>query len=442
MINTERSFTEYVLTEPTSDFVISFDRIGGATDEVVLLVNGTPITELVDYTAQQINFNTWRTTPALPTGTVVRLVRTTDLDDMMYKFTAGAKFIAKNVDTNFQQLQHSQQEVRDNFSSLEARTSMRLDSFLDRVDNLNSEFLSTQDVVSDLVTISADTVNTANTALSTANAIDAKASTALSNSSTALSTAQGIDAKATDALDNSLDAVLDAEAALSTANAIDSKATQALTDSATALSSATTALNKANSVDGKATQALTDSATALTAATGALKRSSNLSDLASATTARANLGVMSSSEVSTAVSNATPPATTTVVGVARFATATEVTNKTNVTASVNPSNASAIAQSTDLGVGQTWQNLSYQRASGQTYRNDTGKPIHVFIAVRDGVDGGLRLIIGGVTILNFTYDLTAGGFYPVSVIIPNNTDYSFTWAGNRPSDLLTWAELR
>ena len=135
-------------------------------------------------------------------------------------------------------------------------------------------------------------------------------------------------------------------------------------------------------------------------------------------------------------------ATTTVKGVARFATATEVANKSGVSAAVTPSNALTIAQSSDVGVGQTWQNLSSQRASGQTYRNNTGKPIHIFIAVRDGVDGGLKLVIGGVTIFNFTYDLPQRAFYPVSVIIPDNTDYSFTWAGNNPSNLLTWSELR
>ena len=135
-------------------------------------------------------------------------------------------------------------------------------------------------------------------------------------------------------------------------------------------------------------------------------------------------------------------ASTTVKGVARFATATEVVNKSGVTAAVTPSNTATIAQSTDLGVGQTWQNMTASRSSGQTYRNNTGKPIHIFIAVKDGIDGGLRLVVGGVTIFNFTYDLPAWVFYPVSIIIPNNTDYSFTWAGNRPSDLLTWAELR
>ena len=102
----------------------------------------------------------------------------------------------------------------------------------------------------------------------------------------------------------------------------------------------------------------------------------------------------------------------------------------------------SVLRNRDFGFDQTWQNLTSSRASGVTYTNSPGKPIHIFIAVRDGLGGGLRLVIGGVTIFNFTHDLPESIFYPVSVIIPDNTAYSFTWAGNRPSDLLTWSELR
>lgn len=118
-INEELSFTEYTLTEDTTDFIISFDRIGGSTDEVSILVNNTPIEELVGYTVLQVNFSTWQVDPALPAGTVVRLARTTNLDKMVYVFTAGSKFIAKNIDANFQQIQHSQQEIRDRQDKLE-----------------------------------------------------------------------------------------------------------------------------------------------------------------------------------------------------------------------------------------------------------------------------------------------------------------------------------
>ena len=319
-INELKSYTEYNVSTPTSVFTIGFEYEYNV-DGINVYVDGVEATA-AGYTVQHDSQGTVTLTPAVPSG-VVRLSRETNIDTSAHTFSAGAKFTAGNMDENFQQVRHAQQEVNDNFSKLEVDTSARLDSFSDRVDNLNTEFLTTQDVVSDLVTISADTVSTANTALSTANAIDAKASTALSNSSTALSTAQGIDAKATDALDNALRATLDATEALDTANGIDAKATAALSSATTASNTANTALSTANGIDAKATQALADSAAALTAASGALKSTNNLSDVASATTARANLGVMSSSEVATAIANATPTipnATETVAGKAKIAT--------------------------------------------------------------------------------------------------------------------------
>lgn len=319
-MNELKSYTEYAVSTPTADFVIGFDFNYGE-DAVNVTVDDVPATT-AGYTVVYLNETTIRLSPSVPSG-VVRLQRETDIDQTDNTYRAGAKFIAQTMDENFKQIRHSQQEVNDNLSSLEGRTSARLDTFLDQVDNLNNEFVSTRDVVSDLVTISADTVTTANTALNTANAIDAKASTALSNSSTALSTATGVDAKATDALDNSLTARLASSAALNTANAVDGKATQALTDSTTALSSATTAVHIALDIDDKATQARSDAAAALTAASGTLKSSNNLSDVSSATISRANLGVMSSSEVTTAIANATPTipnATETVAGKAKIAT--------------------------------------------------------------------------------------------------------------------------
>ncbi len=330
-MNELKSYTEYAVSTPTADFVIGFDFNYGE-DAVNVTVDDVPATT-AGYTVVYLNETTIRLSPSVPSG-VVRLQRETDIDQTANAYRAGAKFIAQTMDENFKQIRHSQQELNDNFSSLEERTSVHLGTFSGLVANLNNEFIATQNVVSDLVTISADTVNTANNAFNTANAVDAKASTALSNSSTALITATGIDAKATDALDNSLAAKLDSSTALNTANAVDGKATQALTDSATALSSATTAVNTANAVDAKATQALADSAAALTAASGTLKSSNNLSDVSSATTARANLGVMSTSEVTIAIANATPTipnATETVAGKAKIATTAIAQARTNDT---------------------------------------------------------------------------------------------------------------
>lgn len=261
-MNIKLAFVEYKVTQPTENFAIPFEFVE-AEQNLRVRLNGIDVEDL-GYSFLVTNNITVQVTPAITDGTL-SISRETDIDENLYKFTAGALFEARTMDKNFEQIRHSQQEVRGSFDSLEASTSARLDSFSDRVDNLNSEFITTQAVVSDLVTVSADTVSTANTALSTANAIDAKA-------------------------------------------------TQALADAATALSSATTALNTTNATDVKATQALTNS-------TGAIKSSNNLSDVASATLARANLGVMSSSEVETAIATSVSPnATETVAGRAKIAT--------------------------------------------------------------------------------------------------------------------------
>lgn len=129
-------------------------------------------------------------------------------------------------------------------------------------------------------------------------------------------------------------------------------------------------------------------------------------------------------------------ATTTQKGVTRFATATEVANKTNVTASVNPSNVASIAQSTDLGVGQTWQDVTGSRTIGQTYTNSTGKPIYVIINLADVQTSGCELVISGIS--TGPIDFGANGRQQISFIVPNGNTYRIT-----PSAvLLKWLELR
>lgn len=122
-INEDTSFIEYPVDQPTQDFVTNFDTIGGTTDVVLVTVDGV-LTDTPEssYTVQQINHTTWRVTPEVPADSVVRLYRVTDIDEMMHVFTAGAKFIARNVDNNFKQIRHAQQEVRDAFDFLESNT--------------------------------------------------------------------------------------------------------------------------------------------------------------------------------------------------------------------------------------------------------------------------------------------------------------------------------
>lgn len=119
-------------------------------------------------------------------------------------------------------------------------------------------------------------------------------------------------------------------------------------------------------------------------------------------------------------------ASTTVKGVARFATATEVANKSNVSAAVNPSNTATIAQSTDLGVGQTWQNFTSSRLNGTTYTNNTGRPIQLYIVTGTA---GSRIQVGSASL--FTH-----GNSLVQPIIPNGVSYNYSGAFSE------WWELR
>ena len=127
----------------------------------------------------------------------------------------------------------------------------------------------------------------------------------------------------------------------------------------------------------------------------------------------------------------TQQATTTNVGISRFANATEISNKSNSNVSVNPNNAATIAQSTDLGVGQTWQNVS--RSLGSTYTNNTGRPIQISIFASGSSGSALALIIDGIELLRTSQSASLH----VTAVIPNGSSYTMTAAG-----LGSWKELR
>ena len=121
-INNKRSYTEYTVAQPTTDFAIGFDDFDeGGKDNILVTLNGV-LVESLGYAAIRKNESTVSITPAITEGTV-RLTRETDIDEPFHKFTAGALFSAKSMDENFQQVRHSQQEVRDGFVFLEHNTN-------------------------------------------------------------------------------------------------------------------------------------------------------------------------------------------------------------------------------------------------------------------------------------------------------------------------------
>ena len=126
-------------------------------------------------------------------------------------------------------------------------------------------------------------------------------------------------------------------------------------------------------------------------------------------------------------------ASTTQKGVARFATAMEVSNKTNVSASVNPSNAATIAQSTDLGVGQSYVDLTPSRVPNVYYLNNSGRPILVIIC--QASDSSPSIIVDGVTVAAIDGSPSSVSV-SASVVVPNGSRIMIT------SSFRTWVELR
>lgn len=114
-MNELKSYTEYAVSTPTADFVIGFDFNYGE-DAVNVTVDDVPAS-VAGYTVVYLNETTIRLSPSVPSG-VVRLQRETDIDQTDHAYRAGAKFIAQTMDENFEQLRHSQQEVRDGFNKL------------------------------------------------------------------------------------------------------------------------------------------------------------------------------------------------------------------------------------------------------------------------------------------------------------------------------------
>jgi hypothetical protein len=113
------------------------------------------------------------------------------------------------------------------------------------------------------------------------------------------------------------------------------------------------------------------------------------------------------------------------------------------------------APANTLGVNQTWQNVT--RSAGQTYTNDTGRPIQVIIVIdftNNSTGSGARNSTGSVTVGGVQIASSAGNvgtsqnFFDIplsfSFIVPNNTTYLLTLnlTSTNAVYLVSWKELR
>jgi len=103
------------------------------------------------------------------------------------------------------------------------------------------------------------------------------------------------------------------------------------------------------------------------------------------------------------------------------------------------------ANEQQIGVGQTWQDVSGSRTNGTSYQNTTGKPILVnvsytnsLISLQVSVDNSTWVEVGNMA------SASGSGAAPATAIVPNNHYYRVTTGslGSSVGTLRTWVELR
>jgi len=93
---------------------------------------------------------------------------------------------------------------------------------------------------------------------------------------------------------------------------------------------------------------------------------------------------------------------------------------------------------TQLGVGQTWQNMLSSRVSGTTYTNDTDKPICVCVS-SNNTTGSLTFRVNGLIVVLASTTSSYGSTGQTTVIVPAGNTYSVTMSSG---SLTHWVELR
>jgi len=109
-----------------------------------------------------------------------------------------------------------------------------------------------------------------------------------------------------------------------------------------------------------------------------------------------------------------------------------------------PASTGTVALTSELqqiGVGQTWTNVSGSRTAGTTYTNSTGKPIQVIASFQASAQTNFAQgTINGLTVYgSVTTGSTQWG--TISYIVPNGNTYSATMNGGGVT-ATNWLELR
>lgn len=100
--------------------------------------------------------------------------------------------------------------------------------------------------------------------------------------------------------------------------------------------------------------------------------------------------------------------------------------------------ALAAAIAADLGSGQSWQNMTAQRALSTVYTNTTGRQIAISLTV-NGQGASPSVQVNGVQMA--WASLPLGARFAFGVIVPAGHTYQLTNTGGALT-IDTWAELR
>lgn len=132
-MNEKKSYTEYVVTGAArNEFPVGFKDYQDGKDKLNVFIN-TVDAESQGYTVLRLVGNVLFIQPKVPIGSTVRIERETNIDSPFYVFTAGNPFVPRNIDANFTQILHSQQEVLNSFVYTEGYVKDMLQSYNDRI---------------------------------------------------------------------------------------------------------------------------------------------------------------------------------------------------------------------------------------------------------------------------------------------------------------------
>lgn len=111
-----------------------------------------------------------------------------------------------------------------------------------------------------------------------------------------------------------------------------------------------------------------------------------------------------------------------------------------VNIAVSPPATQAYANSYDLGVGQTWQNVTGSRVAGTTYTNSTGKPIYLNIHIQVVGTPINTLTIADVIVDSLYVNSSYQNRMQFSGVVPNGATYVVSNVS--VSSVVLWSELR